>query len=429
MDQFIINNELFRLTQEDFFIRLLLALGIGFVIGLERQRAAIRDNAESFAGIRTFSFTALLGFLAGMLYFMLSPWIFLILLGSVAILTALSYYVVAQKGDIGATTELSVLLTFILGTLCLLGFLTISLVVMVIVLVFLSYKVQMRTIAGKLTMEEWFAFVRFVILALLIFPFLPNKNYGPYNNLNPHEIGWVILLTSGIGFIGHLLIKFLGSPKGILWSGVLGGLVSSTAVTWIFARKSKELPDASLQCSIAILAASSIMFIRILVWTFIFNRTLFDQFLLPVSLVLATAIGYPLYQFLRTKNGPPANNHIPPSKPLDLQGAFTFGVLYVAILLIVSYANQKLGENGLLISSAIAGCSDIDAITITISKLSQTTIEIPMGGKAILTAGLSNTLIKMGIGLWLGSAQLRKYLWTGYGIVIGMFLLAFLMMI
>ncbi len=148
-----------------------------------------------------------------------------------------------------------------------------------------------------------------------------------------------------------------------------------------------------------------------------------------MSLVLATAIGYPLYQFLRTKNGPPANNHIPPSKPLDLQGAFTFGVLYVAILLIVSYANQKLGENGLLISSAIAGCSDIDAITITISKLSQTTIEIPMGGKAILTAGLSNTLIKMGIGLWLGSAQLRKYLWTGYGIVIGMFLLAFLMMI
>jgi uncharacterized membrane protein (DUF4010 family) len=429
MDQLIIDTELFKLTQEDFFIRLVVALGIGFVIGFERQRAAIREKVESFAGIRTFSLTALLGFLGGILYFVLSPTIFFILLLFVGVLTALSYFVIAQKGDIGATTEISLLLSFILGTFCLLGYLIISLVVMVVVIIFLSYKVQMRSIAGKITVEEWFAFIRFVIIALLIFPFLPNKNYGPYNNLNPYEIGWVIILTSGIGFIGHLLIKFLGSHKGILFSGLLGGLVSSTAVTWIFARKSKDAPAASLHCAITILSASSIMFIRILVWTFIFNKGLFKEMLLPVAIIFIAAISFPLYHFFRTQNDSLGHTHVPAGKPLDLQGAFTFGIIYVAILLVVSYANLHMGKSGLLLSSAIAGLSDIDAIAITLSKLKGSGITFSLGAKAILIAGLTNTLIKMGIGLWMGSAQIRRHLIIGYGIVLVAMLGAFLLLI
>ncbi|MCU0387613.1 MAG: MgtC/SapB family protein [Chitinophagaceae bacterium] len=418
MDQFIIDTELFKLTQQDFFIRLFVALGIGLVIGLERQRDALKENAESFAGIRTFAFTALLGYLGAILYFLFSPVVYLIILLAVAILAGLSYFIVAQKGDVGATTEMTFLLTFLLGSFCLLGYLTISLVIMVVIIVLLSYKVQMRSIAGKITVEEWYAFIRFVILALLIFPFLPNKNYGPYNNLNPHEIGWVILLTSGLGFVGHLLIKFLGSRRGILLSGIFGGLVSSTAVTWIFARKSRDMPQDVQNCSIAILAASSIMFLRILLWTFIFNKSLMLQLLLPVSIIFLSAICFPVYLYYTTRKESASVSHVTNRNPLDLQGAFTFGIIYVIIILIVSYAHENMGDKGMVISSAIAGFSDIDAITITLSKLTGSSIESRLGIQSIIIAAITNTMVKMGIGLWAGSKKLRQLLLLAFGLVL-----------
>src|SRR5690606_39238946 len=141
------------------------------------------------------------------------------ILACVVIVTAISYYITASKGDIGATTELSVLIGFLLGTLLLLGKLEISLAITVVVVVLLSAKFRLRSFVGEITAEELYDFIRFVVIALLIFPFLPNEAYGPYKVINPHEIGWVIILTSGLGFVGYLLMKFLGPRRGILISG------------------------------------------------------------------------------------------------------------------------------------------------------------------------------------------------------------------
>ncbi|MDF2157093.1 MgtC/SapB family protein [Algoriphagus sp. CAU 1675] len=415
MESLLIDTETFRLTQGEFILRLLVAMGIGAVIGLERQHAAFLEKVTGFAGIRSFVFVTLLGFMAGLTYFLLSPWVYLGILISVAILTGVSYWVTATKGDIGSTTEFSVLISFVLGTLAFLGIIELSLMIMVLVVVFLSSKFRFIRIIGKITPDELYAFIRFVVIALLVFPFLPDQTFGPYQVLNPREVGWVIILTSGLGFLGYILIKFLGAQKGILLSGILGGLVSSTATTWIFAKKSKESPRYSSSCSVAIMASSSIMILRVMLWTFVFNKGLFNDLYLEFFLVFLSGFGMTIFYFFKQKEKKQVKTELPEGKPLDIPGALMFGLIYVAILLIVSYANENLGERGILISSAIAGLTDIDAITITVSKLADLKLDYSIAFVALLISSISNTIFKFAIGAWAGSSALRKDLFWGYG--------------
>lgn len=424
MDSFLIDTPDFKIQQSELIIRLLVALGIGFLIGLEREHSALRVKLKSFAGVRTFIFVAILGFIGAMSAVVFSPWIYLGVLLSVIMLIAISYRVTASTGDIGSTTEFSILLTFILGSLTFLGFVEISLMITVVIVVLLSSKLRLQNAIGKISSEELYDLIRFVVLVLLIFPFLPNENLGPFNVLNPREIGWVIILTSGLGFAGYILMKFLGSGKGILLTGIIGGLVSSTAITWIFTKKSKESEELSLNCAVAILAASSIMILRVLIWTFIFNKTLFNHLYIIITAVLIVALGVAFLFYFKQRKSKDIETDIKSGKPLDLQGALFFGLLYTAILLIVSYANEYLGKKGMLLSSAIGGLSDIDAITISVSKIAGVTLNLSTASNAILIATVSNTFVKMGIGVWAGSAQLRKYLFIGYGIVFATIILA-----
>lgn len=426
MNSLLIDTPEFQLEQSELIIRLLVALGIGFLIGLEREHAALKEKTRSFAGIRTFIFVVLLGFIGAMTAVVFTPWLYFGILMSVVLLTAISYRVTAATGDIGSTTEFSVLLAFILGGLSFSGFIEISLMITVVVVVLLSSKLKLQNVIGRISSEELYDFIRFVVLVLLIFPFLPNENLGPFNVLNPREIGWVVILTSGLGFAGYILMKLLGPGKGILLTGIVGGLVSSTAVTWVFAKKSKESEELSLNCAVAILAASSIMILRVLIWTFIFNNALFDQLYIAIIFVLFVALGITLVFYFKHKKNEDIVTEIRQDKPLDLQGALFFGLLYTFILLIVSYSNEYLGEKGMLLSSAIAGLSDIDAITISVSKIAGQTLGFEIAGNAILIATISNTFVKLGIGIWAGSARLRKYLFLGYGVIFLAILLAFI---
>ena len=403
-------------------------MGIGAIIGMQREHAALTEKAHGFAGIRTFIFVVLLGFMAGLTYYMLSPLVYFGILLSVAIVTGASYWITAMKGDIGATTEFTALIGFVLGTMAFLGIVELSLMITVLVVVILSAKFKLHDVVGKITTLELYDFIRFVVLALLIFPFLPDETFGPYDVLNPREIGWVIILTSGLGLFGYILIKYLGTKKGILLSGIIGGLVSSTATTWVFAKKSKESEAFSHNCATAILAASSIMVIRVLIWTFIFNKSLFNELFLLIFFVFLAAIGVTLFLYFTKGKKEIFDTEIPKSKPLDLVGALVFGLIYTAILLVVSYANENLGERGILISSAVAGLSDIDAITISVSKLAGVRLDLSIASIAVLIATISNTLVKLGIGIWAGSPTLRKDLYLGYGIIFIAAVLALLLL-
>jgi len=417
MSEYLINLPAFQLTQQDFFIRLLVAIGIGFLIGLEREHAAMTNKEKSFAGIRTFIFLVLLGFIAAMVYYLLAPWMYgAIFLSAVAVI-GVSYWITASQGDIGGTTEFSALIAFFLGSFSFLGFIELSLAITVIVLVVLSSKLKLKAIIGKITQGELYDLIRFVVAALLIFPFLPDQNMGPYGVINPREIGWVVILTSGLGLLGYLLIKFLGASKGILLTGILGGLVSSTLITWVFAKKSKETPALSANYATGILAASTIMVIRVMLWVTIFNGPLATSLYLPLGIMLLAAAGITLYFFMRHKNGKGQDASVPLGKPLNLQGALIFGLLFMAILVLISYTNAYFGTKGILVSSSLAGLADVDAITISISKLAGATVQLQTAGTAVLLATICNTLVKFSIALWAGSREMRRFVLIGYGMI------------
>lgn len=417
MDDFIINTPDFQITQAQFLIRLLVATGIGFLVGIEREHDIISNREKGFAGIRTFVFISLLGFIGAAVNYLFSPWAYVGVMVALIALVLFAYHVTASSGDIGSTTELSAIIIFFLGGMAFIGMIEISLMITVLLVVFLSAKLKLRAAIGKITGEELYDLIRYVVLALLIFPFLPNENFGPYQVINPHEVGRIILLTSGLGLVGYILMKFIGANKGILLTGIIGGLVSSTAVTWVFTKKSKEAPVLSMQCAVAILAASSIMVVRAVVWVSVFNSDLLPHVILPFAIIFLAGIGISIYFFWQQSKEKMVEVELPKSKPLDLKGALIFGSIYTAVTLIVSYANDRFGESGILISSGFAGISDMDAITISVSKLAGKSLEMKIAMIAILIAILSNTIVKMGIGFWAGSRELKKYLAIGYGVI------------
>lgn len=415
-ETFLIQAENFELSHSDFLIRMLITVGIGLVIGLEREFSNVKKE-EIFAGLRTMSIVVLIGFISAFLSFVLFSWIFIMGLFGVILIVGISYWVSAKKGDIGSTTEFATVLAYLLGGLTLIGYVEYSLAITVIILVLLSLKPKFKTIVGQITQDELYAFIRFVIIALLILPFLPNAFYGPFNVLNPREIGWIIVLTSGIGFVGYLLIKFLGSNRGLLFTGIFGGLVSSTIVSWIFSKKSKETPYFSNGFTLAIFASATVMIIRVLFWVYLFNKDMLFGLTLPLLVVLLSAIGVTIYFYKKHQIKQHTTEKLPLGEPLNIRDAVFFGILYSAILLLVSYASSEYGDKGIYISSAISALTDIDAISISVSKLAGDTIQFLTAQNAILLATLTNTIIKIGISLWFGSQQLKKNILLGYGII------------
>jgi len=415
-DLLLIQTTHFELSQLDFIKRVLIALGIGLVLGLEREFSNTHKD-EIFAGLRTLSIVSLLGFSSALLNYIINPWFFSIGFISVIVIVAISYWVSANKGDIGSTTEFSTVFTYLLGGLTFLGHIELSLALTVIIVVLLSLKIKFKSIIGQITQTELYAFIRFVIIALLILPFLPKTNFGPYNVINPSEIGWIIVLTSGIGFIGYILMKFLDSKRGLLLTGIFGGMVSSTVVSWIFSKRSKEQPQLSSSFAIAIFAAATIMIGRVLIWVFIFKPTMINGLLIPILIMILTAIGVTFYFYKKHNVNQLETEEIPLGEPLNIRDAVFFGFIYTAILILVSYASNNYGDKGIYISSAISALTDIDAITISMSKLGGNTVEFLTAQNAILLATLTNTIVKIGLTLWFGSKQLKKYILLGYGLI------------
>lgn len=414
-DETLITTDFVTLTVKDFFLRLAVTIGIGLVVGLEREYASIRDKQHHLAGVRSFTLVTLLGFLSALLAGKFGMWMLYMSFAGLLVVVAVSYYVSSEKGELGTTTEFSLIACFMLGILTLLGYLQISLPLTVIVLILLSLKMKFKSIAGSITQEEVYAFVKFIVLVALILPFLPNETIDPYAVVNPKGIMVVIILASGLNFAGYLLIKILGADKGIFLTGIAGGFFSSTAVSWIFSKKSKTTPEYSRSYSAAILLASTIMPLRVMLLLYIFNKSLLLKLSAPLVIIIFSGLVFSF--FLRKKNADVVGSQeLQSENPLNLIESLKFGALFVLILYFVHFAMVYFGTKGILLASAISGLTDVDAITISLAKLQDAAIENVVQN-AILLAVLSNTIVKMFIVLLNGSTELKRHVATGYGLM------------
>ena len=405
------------MEQTELFYRFGAALAIGFLIGLQREYAHGGPGKEIFAGERTLALMGLVGCTAAMAADILaSPWAFVGIILPVGALIAVAHFVAAQRGQVGLTSEVAALMTILAGALCYWGYLALAVAITVSTTVLLSLKMETDKFIRRVTREDIYATLKFAVITAIVLPVLPNQSFGPppWDVLNPHKIWLMVVFISGISFLGYVLVKVVGSRQGIGLTGLLGGLVSSTAVTLSFSQRSQKETELAKPFALAIMVAWTVMFSRVLVEVAALNADLLSTLWAPVAASAAAGLAYCVYLYFSQRTD--EKGDVDFSNPFELGPAIKFGLIYGVILLLSKAAQMYLGTSGLYLSSIVAGLTDVDAITLSVAELSRAGggLSLSTGARAIVLAAMSNTAVKGGVVLTGGSPALRKALWPGF---------------
>ena len=415
-------------------IGFLISLLLGALIGLQREYEQQTSHIVRFAGLRTFILISFLGAILGYLSKNIFGSYFLAAIGFFAVIAfSLASYVITyfKYRDNTATTEIAAVLTYIIGLMTTSGFLQLSVIFGIIIASFLTFKRKLHHFAKKIKKEELFAIVEFGIISLVILPLLPRKNYSPLdipivrdillaysiredvlsslNVFNFYNIWLMVVLVAAIGFLGYILIKFLGTRKGFGLTGFVGGLVSSTAVALSMSGESKKYRNLVLPFVVAVIIASSTSYLRVLVEVLIVNRGLFQILIFPLGIM--GLLGYSSIFLLRKKGIRKVNvKEIKFRQPFSLSFSVKFGLFFGLIIFASRLLQLIAGNSGLYITSILFGLADVDAVTLTMASLSAAgKISSLVATNSIVMAVSSNTLIKAGIAWFLGERKFAIY--------------------
>lgn len=410
------------------FYRFGVALFIGILIGLQREYVSdvheiSESRSEMFAGVRTFALMALSGCTAAMLSDLLgSPWIFVGVIFPLGLLITVGYFVTAWRSDAGMTTEFAAFATILAGALCYQGELVLAVALGVTITALLSLKLEMQRFVARLTRDDILAALKFGVITAIVLPVLPNQSFGPppFDIFNPYHIWLIVVLISGISFLGYVLMKLADPRRGISLTGLLGGLASSTATTLSFAQRSHKNPAFARSFSLAILAAWTVMFGRALVEIGAVNFALLRVVLLPMAITAAAGLLYAAYLHFSAAREEDEET-VELANPFELGPAIKFGLIYAIVLFISRAGQHYFGETGIYVSSVVAGLADVDAIALSIAELSNQPDgpSLTTAARAIVMAALANTFAKGGIVIVTGSAALRRAILPGMLLILG----------
>lgn len=384
------------------FGALSLALGLGLLVGLQRERAG-----SALGGIRTFPLVSLLGAVCGLLG---ERWGgFVVAAGflgvaSVALLANLEKFRHSEEVA-GQTTEVAALLIFAAGVLLTTEYRSAAIVVGGLTAVLLHLKQPMHAFAGRLTERDIQAIMRFAIISLIVLPLLPDTEFGPYRVLNPREVWWMVVLIVGIGLAGYVSYRIFGGRSGILLNGILGGLVSSTATTVSYARRVRQSPQAASLSAIIIVIASTIAAGRVIVEVAIVAPRVLPAVVLPLAAFLALMVIASLVMIWSVHRD---GDEMPEqANPAELKSALIFGALYAIVIFATAAAKDYFGDRALYGVAAISGVVDVDAITLSTARLAAAErLSTDTAWRVILIATLTNLVFKTGIAWALGSTRL-----------------------
>ncbi len=379
------------------------ALG-GAAVGLEREWSGHAGGAEAhFAGIRTFT---LLGGMAGV-----AGWFWTLGLQAVAIVllagaTALvvAAYAAASRRDVDGTTEVAALVVLSAGVLAGTGYLVLASAIVAITTLLLVEKSWLHSTIARIDDAGLRAGVRFAVMAVVILPLLPDGPYGPFGGVRPRQLWLFVLLFSGLSFIGYMARRFVGSERGFPVLGLIGGFVSSTAVTFAFARTSRQERESSFPLSVGVVAACTIMDLRVLAATAILRPALA---LALIPYLVAPFLVGAIIVLIGLKRREEKGSVQPPSNPLQVMSALQMTVLFQLVLFAVHAVRLRWGATGLLFSGAILGLTDVDVLTISMAKSAEGQIPIPVAAQAIAIGILSNTILKLLLGAAVGRGRFR----------------------
>jgi uncharacterized membrane protein (DUF4010 family) len=380
------------------------ALG-GAAVGLEREWSGHATGPEAhFAGIRTFT---LLGGLAGVTGWF---WILdlyapaIVLLGGAAAMVVAAY-VAASRRHVDGTTEIAALVVLASGFMAGAGHVVLASALFAITTLLLVEKSRLHAIVERIDDEGLRAGIRFAVMAVVILPLLPEGPFGPLGGVRPRQLWLFVLLFSGLSFAGYLARRVVGSQRGYSAAGLIGGFISSTGVTFTFARTSRENPEASFPLALGVVSACTVMSLRVIVATAILRPplavSLIPYLIAPFLLGLITVV----YGF---KQHQEETSVEPPSNPLQVSSALQMAVLFQLVLFAVYAVRAHWGDVGILLSGAVLGFTDVDALTISMAKSADGQIPVAIAAEAVAIGVLSNTVLKLLLAVALGKAKFRK---------------------
>ncbi|CAH1541212.1 membrane protein [Vibrio owensii] len=386
---------------------LFVALLLGAIVGTQRGWV-MRNSVEGsrVAGIRTFSLVGLLGGLVGILANLYTPLLLGFALIALVILACIAFVIQQKKSeDISITGVVSLVITFVLGSLAVSGEAVLAAAAAVITAVVLDNKKELHQALQRLQEYELDAALRLLLISIVLLPLLPNQAYGPWKALNPYEIWWMVVLIASISFVGYFAIKIGGAKRGILFTSVFAGLSSSTALTLQFSHLSREQEGISPLLASGILLSCGTMFPRLLIVLSVLNPQLVSL-LWPIVLVMMIALYLPAWWIWRRSEVEKIEQSNKQTNPLALQSALFFGVVLAIIMLLSHALSDWFGSAGILVLSAVSGITDVDAISLTLGRQSTQSLAIEVAVLGIFIAASVNTIVKMGMVLMIGARQL-----------------------
>lgn len=395
------------------FKEVFIVLGIGLLLGLEREYSKKEKEERLFAGVRTFPIVALIGYLALFIADQYTDFIYLAAFLGVIVIIALAYSG-GRKADAGTTTEFSLLAAFILGSLVFTKNYHLAVTIAVLITLLLSMKIKLHEAVHKLSRQDIFSILYFVIITALVLPLLPDKEMGPYGIFNLYKTWLIVVIFVTLNFLAYFLSKFLSRRRSVILTGVLGGFASSTATAWYFSRQSGRSQAGGMMPAAAIILASSIMFPRLLIWLALLNMELFRALWLPVLLFGTVGLGIGYFISTREEQGGQEGDGPEISNPINLKEALVFALIYLVIQFVVGYAEEKFGDKGVYIAAAISGLTDVDAITISMANYGKQSIGLPVAALAVVIGAFANTSVKYAFCLFFGNARLRRYASYGF---------------
>jgi uncharacterized membrane protein (DUF4010 family) len=397
------------------FIGLAIALGVGLLIGLQREQSATEASGREslfLGGARTYPLIALCGALAMMVGRMVGLWLVAAVLLALLVPIAIAYFDnVRRDRDPRLTAPVTSVLTFLLGAMVMTdGLLEPAwhreLVVAgagVVSAWLLSMKEPLHALVKRLSQEEVLATLRLLIVAVILLPLLPNRTYGPLDVLNPFQIGLMIVLIAGLGFAGYVAIRILGPGRGTGLTGLIGGMVSSTAVTLSFSGQAKREPATATSCAMAVVLASTVMCVRILVVVLVAFPPLLAELAGPMAAMIAAGVvASALISRQASLQRDDSSSALKLSNPFELGPAVKFGLLFAAILLASKAATLYLGSGGMYLAGVLAGTTDVDAITLSMANMARDGVSHREAATTILLGAGSNTLVKGALAVGLG---------------------------
>jgi uncharacterized membrane protein (DUF4010 family) len=379
-----------------------IALAIGFVIGLEREWAEDKP-----VGVRSFALIGAFGGLCALLLPETGGW--LIAAGLLVLSLILLLLAYRRKPD-GITTLVAALIVYLLGAAAVIGYWLPAVVLGGAVMVLLHWKKPLHSWVEKLGDRDFEIIVRFVLIALVILPVLPDRDLGPYAAFNPFTAWFMVVLIVGINLVGFVAFRLVGTRAGGWLAGLLGGLVSSTATTISYAGLSKRERSLGPVAALVILVASAVVYGRVLVELAVVAPGLLTSMAGPAVTFTLILLGLSavIFRAVRRKT----DTALPEREnPARIRQALVFAALYVVILFGVAAAREHIGSQAVYAVAFVSGLTDVDALTLSVAQLYA-------GGESpgfdawrvIFLATLSNLLFKIVAASALGSSQLRKWI-------------------